>query len=320
MTSEDYHARHIDFLRQRFNIDASAIGKIALNGLNGTASTLAADIAYQFELPTSWVRKEPGPFPKDGADPVNPRLQKQMFDFMQTEAFNLGVAWDGDCDRCVFFDGDGNYIPSYYMVGFLADHILSQTGPAPVVFDTKVCWNLQEVIERRNATPVPSKTGHAFMKENMKRSRAVYGGELSSHHYFGDFFCCDSGMYAWLKVVEMVSVSDVPMTELVAARRKQFKCSPEMSLKLTDSHLAIEALRSKYQSSAINVETDDGIAFDLGEWRFSIRESKTEPCVRVNLETKSSEDALLTNGSELLNALEPFKDEDRDWLSGLEVE
>jgi phosphomannomutase len=319
VTSEDYHARYIDFLRQRFKIDASAIGKIALNGLNGTASTLAADIAYQFELPTSWFRKEPGPFPKDGADPVNPRLQKQMFDFMQTEAFNLGVAWDGDCDRCVFFDGDGNYIPSYYMVGFLADHILSQTGPAPVVFDTKVCWNLQEVIERRNATPVPSKTGHAFMKENMKRSRAVYGGELSSHHYFGDFFYCDSGMYAWLKVVEMVSVSDVPMTELVAARRKQFKCIPEMSLKLTDTHLAVEALRSKYESSAIKVETDDGIAFDLSEWRFSIRESKTEPCVRVNLETKSSEDALLTNGSELLSVLAPFKDEDQDWLSGLEV-
>ena len=320
VTSVDYHARYIDFLRSRFQVDGATVGKIALNGLNGTASTLAADIAYQFELPTSWFRKEPGPFPKDGANPVNPRLQLQMQNFMQSEQFSLGVAWDGDCDRCVFFDGDGHYIPSYYMVGFLADHILSQTGPAPIVFDTKLCWNLMEVIERRAATPVRSKTGHAFMKENMKGAKAVYGGELSSHHYFGDFFYCDSGMYAWLKVLEMVSATHKSLSELVDERRKLFKCTPELSLKLSDVDQAIQTLKKMYEPQAIQVETDDGIAFDLDEWRFSIRESKTEPCVRVNLETRSSADALLTNGTQLLNLLEPFKHEEKDWSEALCIE
>ena len=320
VTSRDFHASYIEFLRNKFEIDPGLMGTVALNGLNGTASTLAADIAYEFELPTSWFRREPGPFPREGADPVNPRLRMQMSEFMRSDKFALGVAWDGDCDRCVFFDGEGQYIPTYYMVGLLADHILSQTGPAPVVFDTKLCWNLMEVLERRGGEPVRSKTGHAFMKQNMKGARAVYGGELSSHHYFGDFFYCDSGMYAWLKVVEMVGVSEKSIGELVEERRGLFKCCPEMSLKLSDLDQAMALLRSIYEPRAKAVEADDGMAFDMGEWRFSVRESKTEPCVRLNLETSGSADTLLNEGAQLLEHLEPFNTSDENWRSGLLVE
>lgn len=320
VTSQDYHAQYISFLRDRVSIDQSFAGKIALNGLNGTASTLAADIAYEFELPTRWFRKEPGPFPRDGADPVNPRLRQQMFDFMQAESFGLGVAWDGDCDRCVFFDGDGRYIPSYYMVGILAEHILNQTGPAAVVYDTKLCWNLLEVAQRLGANPVPSKTGHAFMKQNMKRSAAVYGGELSSHHYFGDFFYCDSGMFAWLKVVEMVSSMGQPIEELVAKRRELFKCCPELSLQLTDAPRAMDAVKKAYSASAESIEADDGVAFAFRDWRFSIRESKTEPCVRLNIETSGSGRQLMDQGEKILKVLEAFKGDDQDWFSGLSVE
>lgn len=318
-SARDYHGQYIEFLKNRFVIKGG-VGNIALNGLNGTASTLAADIADEFNLPTTWFRREPGPFPKDGADPVKPRLRQQMADFMQDQAFTLGVAWDGDCDRCVFFDGAGNYIPSYYMVGLLADHILSEEGPAPIVFDTKVYWNLREVMQRHNATPVPSKTGHAFMKEHMKHSGAVYGGELSSHHYFKDFFACDSGMYAWLKVIELVGMVEVPIDELVATRREKFKCTPELSLQLVDGDQAMNHLLEKYGAKALDIERDDGFGFDMGSWRFSIKNSKTEPMVRLNLETTGTEAELLDHGDTLLTMLEPFRAEDKDWRRDLRVE
>lgn len=319
VSSRDYHGQYIEFLKRRFSI-RPGFGNIALNGLNGTASTLAADIATEFELPTSWFRKEPGPIPKDGADPVNPRLRQQMSNFMQDRAFSLGVAWDGDCDRCVFFDGGGNYITAYYMVGLLADHILSQTGPAPIVFDTKVYWNLREVIQRHGATPVPSKTGHAFMKEHMKSSGAVYGGELSSHHYFRDFFACDSGMYAWLKVVELVSMVEAPIDELIARRREQFKCTPEQSLQLIDADQAMTDVLEQFASRAVGIERDDGFGFDMGSWRFSLRHSKTEPKVRLNFETSGAAEDLLAEAEQVLKRLEPYRAEDSDWRSNLTIE
>lgn len=317
--SRDYQRDYIEFLKQRFSI-RPGLGSIALNGLNGTASTLAADIAGAFELSTSWFRKEPGPFPRDGADPVNPRLRKQMTEFMGSQDFCLGVAWDGDCDRCVFFDGQGCYIPAYYIVGILADHILEQTGPAPIVFDTKVYWNLKEVIERRSATPIPSKTGHSFMKQNMKHSGAVYGGEQSSHHYFGDFFACDSGMYAWLKMAELISRSPRPLGELVEERRALFKCTPEISLKLQDLDRAMGELEQVYGASAANIERLDGLAFDMGSWRFSVKESKTEPFVRINMESRSTAANLIENGGRLLEFFESFRADDQDWLTGLAID
>lgn len=320
VTHRNYNASYIEFLKHRFDINLSNVGVIALNGLNGTASTLAADIAYEFELPVTWFRKEPGPIPEEGADPVNPELRIQMFDYMQSDHFNLGVAWDGDCDRCVFFDGEGRYVPSYYMVGFLAGHILQQTGPANVVYDTKVCWNLMDVLRRNGGTGLPSKTGHSFMKENMKRHNAVYGGELSSHHYFGDFFQCDSGMYAWLKAVEFISHSEMPLEELVAERRLLFKCTPEVSIGLTDSEAAMAYLRKTYAGDARSIDETDGLAFDMGSWRFSIRDSKTEPRVRVNFETTDSGAKLIEYGGRVLQALEPFRGDEADWWEGLAVE
>jgi phosphomannomutase len=320
VSHRDYRAAYIDFLKCRFDINLDKVGVIALNGLNGTASTLAADIAYEFELPVTWFRKEPGPIPEGGADPVNPELRIQMFDYMQSDHFNLGVAWDGDCDRCVFFDGEGRYVPSYYMVGFLAGHILQQSGPANVVYDTKVCWNLLDVLRRNGGTGMASKTGHSFMKENMKRHNAVYGGELSSHHYFGDFFHCDSGMYAWLKTVEFISRSELPLEELVAERRHLFKCTPEISIGLTDTDAAIEFLKKHYSKDATEVDETDGLAMDMGTWRFSIRDSKTETKVRVNFETTDSGVKLLEYGGRLLKALEPYRGDEADWWSGLEVE
>ena len=320
VSSRDFHASYIEFLSSRFEIDPKKVGVIALNGLNGTASTLAADIAYEFELPVTWFRKEPGPIPEGGANPVNPELRMQMFDFMQSDHFNLGVAWDGDCDRCVFFDGEGRYIPSYYMVGFLAEHILCQSGGGNIIYDTKVCWNLLDVVRRNGGTAIASKTGHSFMKQNMKRHNAVYGGELSSHHYFGDFFHCDSGMYAWLKAVEFISQNPQSIEELVAERRQLFKCTPEISVGLSNTQRAIDMLKKRYANDATMIDEADGLAMDMGAWRFSIRDSKTEAKVRLNFETTDTGVKLIEYSTLVLQALEPYRGDDEEWWRGVEVE
>lgn len=196
LTVKDIRPLYIDYLKSKFSSADLQSEHIALNGLNGTAATLAGTLATQFALPFTWFRKEPGPIPSEGADPVPPRLAAQMKRFMEDGNFAIGVAWDGDCDRCVFFDGDGNLVPTYYVVGLLAEHFLIRNSGASIAFDTKLRWNTIDVIQRHGGIPVPSATGHAFMKQKMREHKAVYGVELSSHNYFGDLFGCDSGMFA----------------------------------------------------------------------------------------------------------------------------
>lgn len=321
MSQRNCQQQYIEFLKQRFDLSTLAVGNIALNGLNGTASTLAADLVKAFNLPVTWFRKEPGPIPEEGADPVNPALRMQMFDFMQSAEFSLGVAWDGDCDRCVFFDGAGRHVPAYYMVGFLAEHLLRQHGGGAVVYDTKVCWNILDVIRNNNGIPIPSETGHAFMKRNMRKSKAVYGGELSSHHYFGDFFGCDSGMYAWLKAAEFINHQDLPIEELVFRRREKFKSTPELSLSLTDVDRAFADLLAHYGKQANEIDQLDGLGFDMpDDWRFSIKRSKTEPVIRLNFETSTNAVKLLEKSSGVLKFLQPFQDGSDDWFDRLEIQ
>ena len=182
-------------------------GHIALNGLNGTAVTLAEALADDLGLPVTWFRRKAGPIPIEGADPVNPRLVAQMKDFMQTSSFSAGVAWDGDCDRCVFFSATGDLIPTYYVIGLLTESFLRKHKGGAIVFDTKLCWNTLDIIRACGGTAVQARTGHAFMKREMRQCGAVYGGELSSHHYFGDFHGCDSGMFGWLNIIQIVNRS-----------------------------------------------------------------------------------------------------------------
>ena len=247
----DLHSEYVQFLESRFEIDALRARSIALNGLNGTAATLAGSIATRFGLPVTWFRQEPGPIPSEGADPANPRLVAQMQSFMSGGSFDLGVAWNGDCDRCVFYDGHGTLIPTYYVVGLLAETFLASNAGAAVVFDTKLQWNTLEIIERLGVVAVPSETGHAFMKRYMRKTGAIYGGELSSHYYFGDFFGCDSGMFAWLKLVEILGDTRESLGDLVAGRREQFCSTPEISLALTDVEAAFAAIDAHCAPSAV---------------------------------------------------------------------
>jgi phosphomannomutase len=304
----DLRPEYTDFFRSKFANSPLKAEHIALNGLNGTASTLAEILVSEFELPVTWFRKEPGPIPSEGADPVNPRLAAQMKTYMESGDFGVGVAWDGDGDRCVFFDGNGDLVPTYYIVGLLAERFLQVHQGGVIVFDTKLCWNTLDVIREYGGVPVPSETGHAFMKRKMHEHQAVYGGELSSHHYFKDFFGCDSGMFAWLKVVELINQSGANITELVSERREKVCCTPEISLSLEDTDSAFTEIFNHYKTNALKVDYFDGLGFEMpGDWRFSLRRSKTEPLVRLNLESRGRPDDLLSEGFRLLQMFEPYR-------------
>jgi len=307
----DLHPAYIEFLKTQFPIDSLSHIELALNGLNGTAVTLAGELTKQLGLPVTWFRKLPGPMPSQGADPVNPRLSLQMKRYMSHADYGLGIAFDGDCDRCVFFDKAGDLIPSYYVIGLLAESYLKQYPGAAIVFDTKLCWNTMAVISRLGGKAVRSETGHAFMKRRMRENDAIYGGELSSHHFFGDFHHCDSGMMAMLRMLQILKHNDASINELVADIRQDNSCTPEVSLPLSDVERGFQELKKHFNSKASKVEVFDGLHFEFDDhWRFSITQSKTEPLVRLNFESRTDGDALLAEASQVLKILEPFRVDD----------
>lgn len=313
---------YIEFLAAKFAFDArhKSSATVALNGLNGTAATLASDIADAWHLPVTWFRKEPGPMPKEGADPANPGLAAEMKQFMAQGNFSLGVAWDGDCDRCVFFDGSGDLLPTYYMVGLLAQQFLERHAGAAIVFDTKLCWNTLDVIQQHGGEAIPSKTGHAFMKRKMREHNARYGGELSSHHFFGDFGGCDSGMLAWLTVLDIAMQSGRRISDLIENRRNTICCTPEINLRLVDAAAAFREIRAHYENDAVSIGNLDGLSVETRHgWRFSLTESKTEPLVRLNMESRAGPRRLLQEGAKLIEALHKFQSDNTDYLSRLVV-
>lgn len=312
---------YISYLAQHFSPDALKSCHVALNGLNGTAATLAGQIADEFELPVTWFRKEPGPIPAEGADPANPRLTEEMHEFMSGGNFGLGIAWDGDCDRSVFFDAGGNLVPTYYVVGLLAEYFLTLHPGAAIVYDTKLCWNTLDIIKKCGGKPIRSKTGHAFMKQKMREHNAIYGGELSSHHFFGDFHHCDSGMFAWLTMTQLVNQSGRDISELISVRRGEVCCTPEISLRLTESVRAFEEVHARFGKSALSVDDFDGPSYEMpGGWRFTLRHSKTEPLVRVNFESRADPDQLLADAASVLGCLRPFVADGSDTESLLHIQ
>ena len=318
---EDFHERYLAFLKRHFLPETLHQGQIALNGLNGTAATMADMIATEFNLPVTWFRRSPGPMPEEGADPTNPKLAQEMKSFMVDQGFVIGVAWDGDCDRCVCFDHKGELIPTYYLIGLLAEKFLIDKPGGAIVFDTKLCWNTLDIISKHGGVAVPAETGHAYMKHKMHRHQAVYGGELSSHHYFGDFYGCDSGMFTWLTIQGMLAATGESLSELIQSRKIEVAITREISVALSDVDRAFATVLSQFEKVATDVDHFDGLSFTMpGDWRFSLRRSKTEPVVRVNFETRGASETLLSEGVAVFQALEPFRGDDEDWLEYFHIQ
>ena len=244
-----------------------------------------------------------GSFPNGIPNPLLPENRKSTSDAVLAHKADMGIAWDGDFDRCFLFDEQGQFIEGYYIVGLLAEAFLQKNKNAKIIHDPRLTWNTIEVVESNGGIPIMSKTGHAFIKERMRAEDAVYGGEMSAHHYFKDFSYCDSGMIPWLLVAELLSVKQQTLSSMVKDRIVKFPSSGEINNKIASPKDAIKRVLDKYQPNAISVDFTDGISVEYDNWRFNLRSSNTEPVVRLNVESKGDVALMKEKTQELLSLL-----------------
>lgn len=265
---------------------------ILVNAGNGTAGptfdAIAAGLA-QLGAPLTFVRMchEPdGSFPNGIPNPLLLENRSVTAKAVIAAGADFGVAWDGDFDRCFFFDHTGAFIDGEYIVGLLAEIFLAKEPGARIVHDPRVVWNTKDVVAAAGGVAIQGRTGHAFVKQAMRDTAAVYGGEMSAHHYFRDFVYCDSGMIPWLLIAELVSRRGVALADLVAGRKAAFPSSGEINFQLSNPQAAIARVRAHYEPLATAVDETDGLSLEFGDWRFNLRSSNTEPVVRLNVEQR----------------------------------
>ncbi len=293
-----------DYVRHLLSYVQPALLKpltLVTNAGNGAAG-LVID-ALEHELPFKFVKlqHEPdGHFPHGIPNPLLPENRSITAEAVRQHHADLGIAWDGDFDRCFFFDGDGGFVEGYYLVGLLARSILARNPGARIVHDPRLTWNTIETVRHAGGVPVQSKTGHAFIKERMRREDAVYGGEMSAHHYFREFRYCDSGMVPWLLVAQLVSQSGQSLKQLVAAQQAAYPVSGEINRVVADPDRVIAAAEATYGPKALNVEHVDGLSVEYPDWRFNLRKSNTEPILRLNVEARGDAWLMQRQTGELL--------------------
>jgi len=272
--------------------------KIVVNSGNGAAGPTfdaLADRLTQLGAPLEFIRVHHAPdatFPNGIPNPLLPENHAVTANVVKAEGADFGVAFDGDFDRCFFFDETGQFVPGEYVVGLLATIFLEKEMGAKIVHDPRVICNTQDIVTRKGGIAVQSKTGHAFIKQTMRSHEAIYGGEMSAHHYFRDFAYCDSGMIPWLLISELVSRSRRSLRDWVKDRFAAFPSSGEINFKVDDAGAAIEKVLSAYRADAFSIDETDGVSLALVDWRFNLRPSNTEPLVRLNIESKCTADAL----------------------------
>ncbi|PVH30782.1 phosphomannomutase [Pararhodobacter oceanensis] len=282
-----YVARVLEF------VDVAALTplKVVVNAGNGAAGPTFDAIAEGLKAqgaPLEFIRihHEPdGSFPHGIPNPLLVENRAPTAEAVRAHDADLGVAWDGDFDRCFFFDAEGGFVDGEYIVGLLAEVFLLRENGAKIIHDPRVIWNTRDVVAKAGGEAIQARTGHAFIKQSMRDHGAVYGGEMSAHHYFRDFVHCDSGMVPMVMMLELVSRKGA-LGDLVAARRAAFPSSGEINFTIEDPKAAIARVRAAYEPAARGVDETDGISLDMGDWRFNLRSSNTEPVVRLNMESR----------------------------------
>lgn len=275
-------------------IDLSQIKplKLVVNAGNGAAGHVIDAIEQQFmqrHVPVEFIKVHHdanGNFPNGIPNPLLPENRAATRDAVLAHQADLGIAWDGDFDRCFLFDETGQFIEGYYIVGLLAQAFLLKSPGEKIIHDPRLTWNTIDMVEQNNGEVIQSKCGHAFIKEQMRKDNAIYGGEMSAHHYFRDFAYCDSGMIPWLLVIELLSQTGKPLSELVNERIAKFPCSGEINFVVDDSKATIQRVLDYFAPQQPVMDTTDGISLDFGKWRFNLRASNTEPLLRLNIESK----------------------------------
>jgi len=277
--------------------------KIVVNAGNGGAGLIIDQLEAGLPFEFIKIHHEPdGRFPNGIPNPLLPECRAATSAAVLEHHADLGIAWDGDFDRCFFFDETGRFIEGYYLVGVLAQAMLTRYPGAKIIHDPRLTWNTIEMVRSAGGTPVQSKTGHAFIKERMRQEDAVYGGEMSAHHYFRDFAYCDSGMIPWLLVTERLSRRHQPLSALVEEPMQAFPCSGEINFRVTDANTKIKQILAHFGNQNPVIDHTDGISVEFPDWRFNLRSSNTEPLLRLNVESRHDQ-ALLARRTQELRAL-----------------
>ena len=307
MRNIDYRRQYIERLLAFVDIKDLKPLRIVCN-IGNTSAGATLDLLSDI-LPFEWVRLNDtadGTFPKGVPNPMLSEHRVETSEAVREYGADMGIAWDGDCDRCFFFDEHGEFVESYYLVGLFSEYFLSRENkqPSTIVHDERLVWHTQETVKRLGGETVRSLAGHSHIKEIMRYTDSVYGGEMSAHHYFRDFFYCDSGMVPWLVLAQLLSQSDQPLSELLRARKMAFPISGEINCVIRgNGERLLDKIEARYGSGAEKVERIDGISVYYPDWRFNVRLSNTEPLVRLNVETRADTALLEQKTAELHSAL-----------------
>jgi phosphomannomutase len=283
--------------------------KVVVNAGNGGAGLIIDQL--EPHLPFEFVKinhRPDGSFPNGVPNPMLEENRSSTVEAIRSSKADVGLAWDGDFDRCFFFDEHGDFIEGYYLVGLLAAAFLRRHRGARIVHDPRLTWNTIEIVQQYGGQPVLCKSGHAFIKQKMREVDAVYGGEMSAHHYFRDFAYCDSGMIPWLLVLAVMSESGKSLSELVGERQRLYPASGEInrqiSQRLGDTKAVLARVQQNYQARAKSIDYTDGLSMEFDRWRFNLRGSNTEPLVRLNVESRADVALMQDKTAEILRLLD----------------
>lgn len=300
---------YVERLLSYVNFDNIKPLKLVFNAGNGAAGHVVDAIEAQFKarrIPVEFIKihnNPDGTFPHGIPNPILHDNRQDTIDAVLANKADMGIAFDGDFDRCFFFDEKGQFIEGYYVVGLLGQAFTKKYQGAKIIYDPRLIWNTEKLVAENGGVAVMSKSGHSFIKEKMREVDAVYGGEMSAHHYFRDFYYCDSGMIPWLLVMELVCVSGKTLGQLVNESIDTYPSPGEINSKLTDAKAAIARVRAAYEKDAVSVSEIDGISIEYPNWRFNLRSSNTEPVVRLNLETRGDKALMKEKTDEVLALL-----------------
>jgi phosphomannomutase len=308
LDTRDAYTRH---LLEYVDLSALRKLKVVVNAGNGGAGAFV-DL-LESHLPFEFIKvhhEADGNFPNGVPNPMLEANRIPTIKAIQQSGADIGLAWDGDFDRCFFFDNNGRFIEGYYLVGLLAQSFLEKEPGAKIVHDPRLTWNTVDIVRRAGGTPVLCKSGHAFIKQKMRQVDGAYGGEMSAHHYFRNFAYCDSGMIPWLLVLERICRSGKTLAELVDERIAMFPCSGEINRKVPDGKVAISSVQERYIGGAKSIDYTDGLSMEFADWRLNLRSSNTEPLIRLNVESRGSVDLMREKTDEILSFLKELGAED----------
>ena len=269
--------------------------KLVVNAGNGAAGHVIDAIEGKFKtlnVPIKFIKihhEADGTFPNGIPNPLLVENRDSTRNAVLEHGADMGLAWDGDFDRCFLFDEKGQFIEGYYIVGLLAQAFLLKQSGEKIVHDPRLVWNTLDIAEQYKGETVESKSGHAFIKQVMREHNAVYGGEMSAHHYFRDFAYCDSGMIPWLLAISVLSETQQTLSSLVEDMIEKFPCSGEINFKVADTQATIQKIFDHFSDQNPEIDETDGVSLNFGSWRLNVRASNTEPLLRLNIESRKDQ-------------------------------